>query len=198
MCGTNAHPVLSTALTATSVPTADARLSISLLFSHAAGVLTTVPVAVAVTGRLRLVLLVAAIMVVSLFLFLTVTVGMGVTVEMEEAAAIARLVTAETEDPVAMVEMVATEAMVEMVATAVTGEMEEMATEAAILLSSSTRLLRPWAEASCRYSSRFPLPSLFYRLGNWGHILTHVGVRDGVLVFFSITSSIRKGVMGFA
>lgn len=61
--GTNAHPMLSTALLATNAPMADVNSSLS--FSRAADVLTTV----LVTGLLRLVLLEAAVKVPSLFQF---------------------------------------------------------------------------------------------------------------------------------
>lgn len=199
MCGTNALLVLSTAPTATTVPMADVRLPLSLLFNHVVDVLTTGQVAAAVTGRLQLVLPVAVIMVVSLFLSLTVTVEVaetGATVvtedlavtegavetegtaETEEAAVMeAMAVTAVTEDLVETEDLAVTEGTVvtvAMVETEVMAAMDleartvETVTKGAILPSSSTRLLKLGAEASCRYSSRFPLPSLFYRLGTGG------------------------------
>lgn len=104
--GTNAHPMLSTALLAINAPMADVNSSLS--FSRAADVLTTV----LVTGLLRLVLLEAAIKVPSLFQFQSPVEMEGV--EAAEVAAAAEVMgvmegTEGTEGTEALLE---TEAMV--------------------------------------------------------------------------------------
>lgn len=115
--GTNAHPMLSTALIATSAPMADVNSSLS--FSRAVDVLTTA----LVTGLLRLVLLEAAIKVPSLFPFQS-------PVEMEEVeVAAATVVMEETEVPEALLE---TEAMVVTEAMAAAGALEAVEVREAV------------------------------------------------------------------